>query len=644
MAEARKVSDRADLLIQNVIDYAIYMLDRAGIISSWNTGAERLKGYTRDEIVGRHFSEFYSPEDRAAGKPEHALATALREGRFEAEGWRLRKDGTSFWANVVIDLITDEAGEHIGFAKITRDLSERREAEQALRRSEEHFRLLVEGVKDYAIFMLDPAGHVTSWNAGAERIKGYRREEILGSHFSQFYPDAEQSLGTPALALQRALSEGVFQTEAWRVRKDGSHFWADVVISPIHDAEGCLLGFTKITRDLTERKEAQEALARSREHLFQSQKLEAIGSLTGGVAHDFNNLLAVIMGSLELAQRKQAEGSDIALFIDNALQAARRGATLTQRMLAFARKQDLALEPIDLVDCVRDMAQMLERTIGPQIVIATDFPVALPPVLADRAQFELALMNLAVNARDAMPEGGTITIRGEEGGARTASRFVRISLEDQGEGMDAETLARATSPFFTTKGIGKGSGLGLSMVEGMVEQCGGWLELKSDASSGTTASIYLPVAEAGIATENSRDFSEVLEQPPEHAPPRALRILAVDDDALILMNTTMMLEDLGYEALEAHSGKAALDVLEREQVDLLVTDYAMPGMSGRELIDEARQIHPGIKVIIASGYADLPSGADSDIPRLAKPFTQDDLYDIIEKTAGPAFARRIQDG
>ena len=225
-------SSRADLLIQSVTDYAIYMLDPAGIVSSWNAGAERLKGYTLEEIVGQHFSRFYPPEDVAEGVPGRVLETALTQGRFEAEGWRVRKDGTRFWANVVVVPIRDAAGRHIGFAKITRDLSERREADEALRRSEERFRLLVQGVTDYAIYMLDPEGRVSSWNAGAERFKGYQADEIIGEHFSRFYPPEDQAAGKPQRALATAAEDGRFEAEGWRVRKDGSLFWAHVLIDP----------------------------------------------------------------------------------------------------------------------------------------------------------------------------------------------------------------------------------------------------------------------------------------------------------------------------------------------------------------------------------------------------------------------------
>jgi PAS domain S-box-containing protein len=296
--------ERYRLLVDAVWDYAIYMLDPGGFVISWNAGAERLKGYTEAEILGRHFSLFYEPEDVQDGLPTRALQTALREGRFQSEGWRRRKDGRRFWAQVVVHPIWSRSKELLGYAKVTRDLSERRAAEEALRSSEEQFRLLVRAVTDYAIYMLDPEGVITNWNAGAQRAKGYQPHEVIGTHFSRFYRPEDREKGLPSRALATALAEGRFEGEGWRVRKDGTEFWANVVIDPIYDDEGVLRGFAKVTRDITEKRNAQIALEKAREALFQSQKLDAIGQLTGGVAHDFNNLLMVVLTSLELLRRR----------------------------------------------------------------------------------------------------------------------------------------------------------------------------------------------------------------------------------------------------------------------------------------------------------------------------------------------------
>jgi PAS domain S-box-containing protein len=309
---------RYRLLVEAVVDYALYLLDINGLVTSWNSGARRLKGYEEPEILGKHFSRFYSEEDQRTGLPARALATAAREGKFEGEGWHVRKDGTRFWAGAIIEPIRAPSGNLLGYVKITRDLSERKAAEDTLQRSEQQFRLLVQGVTDYSIYMLAPDGRVTSWNAGAQRIKGYMPDEIIGEHFSRFYTEEDRQNGEPQRALEAATRVGRWEKEGWRVRKSGERFWANVVIDAIHDDAGQLLGFAKITRDITERREAQLVLEKARETMFQSQKMEAIGQLTGGIAHDFNNLLTAVLGSLEIA-RKRIEDASVARLLDNAI-------------------------------------------------------------------------------------------------------------------------------------------------------------------------------------------------------------------------------------------------------------------------------------------------------------------------------------
>ena len=628
--------NRFELLVQSVTDYAIFMLDLGGQIVSWNAGARRFKGYEAEEIIGEHFSRFYTPQDQAAGIPALALATAEQEGRFEAEGWRVRKDGTHFWANVVIDPIRDPSGQLIGFAKVTRDLTDRRAAQEALRKSEERFRMLVESVTDYAIYMLDPVGTITSWNSGAERAKGYKAEEILGENFARFYTEEDRIAGLPSRALHGAERDGRYESEGWRIRKDGTRFWANAVIDAIRDSTGKLIGFAKVTRDLTERRESQQALEDARVAIMQAQKMDAIGKLTGGVAHDFNNLLAVIVGSLDLARMRLASGGEVERFLDNAMAAAERGATLTQRMLAFARRQELKLQSVDCLGLVQGMADMLQSTIGPSVTIDTLFPGNLPPAYADPAQLELALLNLAVNARDAMPEGGRIIIEASEmltaEGALPglgAGAYVKLSVVDDGEGMDAATLERAREPFFTTKGVGKGTGLGLSMVHGFAEQCGGALTIESVVGLGTTVSLWLPVSQhaAEDAVDSDMESTEEAETP--------LVILAVDDDNLVLMNTAGMLEDLGHTVFQAGSATDALRMLQQSRVDMVVTDHAMPGMTGAQLADAIEQAHPGLPVIIITGFAELPPHASSR-PRLDKPFRQAELARAVNSVRAPS--------
>ncbi len=641
IAEGPVTAERYRLLVESVTDYAIYMLDPQGTVISWNPGARRFKGYEDHEIIGQPFSRFYTEEDRAAGLPERALGQAAETGRFESEGWRVRKDGTRFWANAVIDAIMNPAtGRVLGYAKVTRDLTERRQADEALRRSEEKFRLLVQGVTDYAIYMLDADGIVTNWNAGAQRIKGYAPDEIIGRHFSLFYTPEDREKGEPQRTLQAAVDNGSAEKEGWRIRKNGETFWASVVIDPIRDDAGEVIGFAKVTRDLTEQRKVQAELDAAREALFQAQKIEALGQLTGGVAHDFNNLLTAVLGSLELVRRQIGDERQLNL-IDNAIKGASRGISLTQRMLSFARKQELALQPVAVDVLVAEMGDLLQRSLGPLIRIETDFPADLATAAADSNQLEAAVLNLAVNARDAMPEGGVLRVgaknesvgRGHRSGLPDGD-YIRLSVADTGSGMDAKTLAQATDPFFTTKGVGKGTGLGLSMVHGMAEQLGGRLQLNSQVGRGTTVEIWLPVASATITAEPVQLPVETkMETAME---PRPLTVLAVDDDALVLMNTTALLEDLGHKVIEASSGREALSVLENNEIDLLITDHAMPQMTGAQLITEVGQRWPNVPVILATGYADLPAGAGAGVLRLNKPFWQADL----EKAVNAAMARR----
>jgi PAS domain S-box-containing protein len=629
---------RFRVLVEAVTDYAIYMLDPTGIITSWNSGAQRFKGYAAPEILGHHFSRFYTDEDRASGLPARALKTAAEEGRFESEGWRVRKDGTRFWAHVIIDPVRTPSGQLIGFAKITRDLTERKLAREALKRSEEQFRLLVQSVTDYAIYMLDQEGRVSSWNAGAQRIKGYLADEIVGAHFSRFYTEEDRAKGEPAKALETALREGRFEREAWRQRKDGTRFWASVVIDPIRDERGEVIGFAKVTRDMTEKRAAQRALEQAREAFFQSQKIEAIGQLTGGVAHDFNNLLTAVLGSLELLRKRLPDDAKIRRLLDNAVHGAQRGASLTQRMLAFARRQDLHTEPVDVVNLVRGMSELLERSLGPGIAIDTHFPLSLNRVLADPNQLELALLNLALNARDAMTEGGAITIAAREdviaasdGLGLKPGHYACLSVTDTGEGMDEATLARATEPFFTTKGVGKGTGLGLSMVHGLAEQLGGRLVLKSRPGEGTVAEIWLPVAHAEpLETRDAMPAAATL--PPGTRP---LAVLVVDDDSLVLSNATAMLDDLGHTVLEASSGSQALDILRGgKHVDVVVTDQAMPHMTGSELADRIKAEWPDLPIVLATGYAELEL-PKAGLPILPKPFNQAEIAKALADTTGP---------
>ncbi len=622
-------ADRYRVLLGAITDYAIYMLDAGGFVTSWNPGAQRFKGYAEAEILGHHVSHFYTEADRAAGIPEKALTTAAAEGRYEHEGWRVRKDGTRFWAHVVIDAIRDERGRPVGFAKVTRDLTERRAAEEALNQSREQFRRLVMGVTDYAIYMLDPDGLVTSWNAGAERIKGYTEPEIVGQHFSLFYTPEDRAQGGPSRTLDIARRDGRYEKEGWRVRKNGTRFFAHVVVDAIHDPDGTPLGFAKITRDITNQVRQRQELERAREQLFQAQKLEAIGQLTGGVAHDFNNLLMAVMGSLELLERRLPDDLQVRRLLNNAMEGARRGATLTKRMLAYARRQNLQEQAIDVAALVAGVQDLLVRAAGPEVLIERDTPPGLPKIRSDAVQLETALVNLIANARDAMPAGGRVRIsadvrtRGIVSDGLMPGDYVCLAVTDTGEGMDPATLARAAEPFFTTKGIGKGTGLGLSMVQGLAQQSGGQLLLSSRRGEGTRVELWLPLARH-LAPPDVR-AREVPSAPVESAVPKALTILAVDDDPLVLMNTVAMLEDMGHVVIDAMSGAEALTKLHGAAIDLMITDQAMPGMSGSELARQVHELRPGLPVILATGYAELPPSGNAALPRLPKPFSQAEL-------------------
>ncbi|WP_025129853.1 PAS domain-containing sensor histidine kinase [Pseudomonas sp. PH1b] len=624
--------DRFRLLVEAVVDYAIYMLDPQGRVISWNSGARRFKGYQEAEILGAHFSCFYTLEDRQAAMPERALRIAQSEGRFEGEGWRLRKDGSRFWCHVVIDTIRDARGTLIGFAKITRDMTEQRMAEQTLKQSEQQFRLLVQSVTDYAIYMLDAGGRVSSWNPGAQRIKGYAPEEIIGEHFSLFYTPEDRANGEPQNTLAIAEREGRFEKQGWRMRKDGTQFLAHVVVDPIRADSGELLGFAKITRDISEVVAAQQQLEIAREALFQSQKLQAIGQLSGGIAHDFNNLLTVIRGNLELLRKRAGDDPRLSRLVDNALLGTERGVTLTQRMLAFARRQELKTEAVDLGQLVRGLEGLLCSSVGPQVAVQLEVPEDLPRVQADVNQLELALLNLASNARDAMPGGGRLLIRGQlrsAAGDLPQQQYVCLSVIDSGEGMDEQTLVCAAEPFFTTKGLGKGTGLGLSMVHGLAEQLGGRLVLKSSKGQGTAAELWLPLASCEEPVQPaapSAGFSPLL---------RPMCVLLVDDDSLVLNSTTLLLEDLGHRVICATSGAQALDCFrEHPEIDLMITDVAMPQMDGEQLVVAARSLHPELPIVLATGYAQHLGGLAAGLPRLFKPYTQVQLTAALAQALG----------
>ena len=614
------------LLVQSIVDYAIYMLDPNGFVTSWNAGAERIKGFQTEEIVGQHFSKFYTEEDRAGGLPEKVLETARTEGKFEGEGWRVRKDGTRFWASVVVDRINGEEGELVGFAKITRDMSDKREAQeaqQALLDAERRFRLLVQGVTDYAIFMLDPEGKVANWNAGAERIKGYRPDEIVGEHFSRFYTPEDVDAGVPTKAIETARKTGRYEAEGWRVRKDGTRFWASVVLDAIRGDDGNLIGFAKITRDMTEKREAQLRLEESREALFRSQKMEALGQLTGGLAHDFNNLLTAILGACELALRNVNDAEKVKRMLDGVRGSAQRGASLTKQLLAFARAQPLQLKQIDLKQFFSDVTMLLRPSLRSNIEVITEISDQIWPIDADAGALELALLNLAFNARDAMKEGGSLKIsahnevlNGEPDGLRGEHVVLRIA--DSGTGMSREVMDRVFEPFFTTKGYGEGTGLGLSQVFGFMKQIGGAITVDSESGRGSAFTLYLPASHGAVPAS-------------KHVNGHSMgHVLIVEDDTLVAELAAGMFGELGFETTVTHSAKEALEKLSSgTRPKLIFTDIVMPGgISGLELARKVRDRFPELPILLTTGYSEQVTG-NHGFPVLQKPYEMDGLAGAI---------------
>ena len=613
--------ERNQLLVNAISDYAIYMLDPNGKVASWNPGAQRFKGYTADDVIGQHFQMFFTEEDQSSDAPGRALQIAARDGRYETEGWRVRKDGTRFWAHAVVDAIRSPRGDLIGFAKVVRDITERKAAEIELKASEERFRLLVQGVKDCAIYMLDTEGRVTNWNSGAASIKGFSSEEIIGEHFSRFYTEADRVAGEPQRALETALTEGKFEREAWRVRKDGSLFWAQVLIDPIYDDEGRHIGFAKITRDMTERKKAQEQVEEAQQSLLQSQKLQAIGELTGGIAHDFNNMLTVVTGSADFLRRNRQIPEEKKLrYLDGIIETAGRASSLTNQLLAFARRQPVKPRVLEVGKRLEAARDLLSRTLGSRISVTIETVDPKLAVEVDPGQFEAAILNAAVNARDAMPQGGTLTLsaRQERIGRE---KFVRVAITDTGLGMPPRIVERAFDPFFTTKEVGKGTGLGLSQIHGFAAQAGGFAEIQSEEGRGTTVSLLLP-----LSSKKPTDQTEAIRT---NIGKLDAKVLLVEDNEQVRNFADEVLKDLGCHVVLANNADEALDVLNRNPVDVVISDVVMPGMNGIELADAIKARWHDLPVILATGYSDELASGRPEYPFVLKPFTAEQIHQAV---------------
>jgi PAS domain S-box-containing protein len=631
-----------DLLLQTALDAVIVMSD-GGKITEWNERSAEMFGWSRGEAVGRGLAELIIPE-RYRDAHARGLRRFLETGeegylrrRVELPG--LHRGGGEFPVELRISPVGLAHG--TAFVGCLRDVSARQALRQELQESSRQFQLLVGAITDSAIYMLDPEGRVTTWNAGAERIKGYKAEEIIGQHVSRFYSEAEQSAGEPARMLRQAADEGKAVAEGWRVRKDGSRFAASAVIEAIHDDAGRLIGFAKITRDITAQREAQEMLERAREQLLQAGKMEAIGQLTGGVAHDFNNLLTIIIGNLAIAEREvEALEGGVATRLRRAIGSAERGAeratTLTQRLLAFSRRQLLDPKPLDLNKLIVAEADFLQRTLGEAIEVEAVGGGGLWRVEIDANEFESALLNLAINARDAMPGGGKLTLETSNtfldqnycrGNPEVMpGQYVMIAITDNGAGMTRDVMDRAFEPFFSTKSVDAGTGLGLSQVYGFIKQSGGHVKIYSEPGEGTTVKIYLPryTGELRPDHDHAGENAEVEGRIGE-------TILIVEDDPDVRAYLVEALRDLNYRTLSAPDAPAALRIIEQKdsRIDLLLSDVVLPGMNGRVLMAQARRCRPELKVLFMTGYsrnAIVHQGRlDPGIEVIQKPMSQREL-------------------
>ena len=563
-------------LVQSIEDYAIFLLDPKGYIVSWNAGAQKLKGYAAHEIIGEHFSRFYPAEAVARGWPAYELQQAALTGRFEDEGWRVRKDGTTFWCNVVITAVRNESGVLTGFAKITRDLTTQRAFVEALRQSEERFRLLVDNVKDYAIFMLDPDGYVVSWNAGAARIKGYTRDEIIGQHFSNFYTREEAAAGKPARELAIARQLGQVEDEGWRVRKDGTTFWANVNITAVYDESNRLRGFAKVTRDLTERREREE-LARSSERM---RKFLAT------LAHELRNPLAPVRNAIGVMQLEAGVSPTLARSRDLIDRQVTHLTRLVDDLLDVGRimsdKVELRLARVDLAEVVaraieaaRPFTDSREQSVG------THMPVEPLIVHGDTTRLVQVLQNLLHNASKFSPPGSRIEIFG-----RVDHQMAVLEVRDHGRGIPARSLDAIFELFAQEKegqSLGEGGlGIGLTLCKSLVELHGGSIIASSEgAGCGSSFTLSLPFAAALPAEQaDQADMAGNAVSP--------LRILLVDDNRDSADSLAMLLELKGHEVRIAYDGPQAIAVAPRLVPHLALIDLAMPKMDGYATLEALR--------------------------------------------------------
>jgi PAS domain S-box-containing protein len=655
----RESEERFRLLVESVRDYAIFMLDPDGRILTWNAGAERIKGYSASEIIGQHFSRFYPPE--AGDFPAHELRVAAAEGRFEDEGWRVKKDGSRFWANVVITALYGRDKTLIGFAKVTRDLSERREHEDRLQQSEERFRLLVEGVSDYAIFMLDVNGVVETWNGGAARIKGYRPEEIIGQHFSKFYPEDAVESGWPEHELRVAAAEGRFVDEGWRVRKDGSRFWAHVTITALRDETGRLRGFAKLTRDLTERKraEALEVSGAERETMLEAERNARMlaqrsarikDEFLATLSHELRTPLNAILGWTQLLRSR---GVSEPAELDRAMEIIERNARAQVRLIddlldlsrIMSGRFRLDVQQVSLGDIVSSALDSIEptaRTKGVRVESVLD-PRSVV-VSGDPARLQQVFWNLLSNAVKFTPKGGKIQIV-----LQRVNSHIEFSISDTGIGIPAAFLPHVFERFSqkdssTHREYG-GLGLGLAICKQLVDLHGGSIQAKSAGEGqGATFVVTLPLIILGRERDpaarvhpTAAELSEVVPMPRLDG----VRALVVDDEADALELIQRVLENQGALVSTVRSGDAALRLLESSTPDVLISDIGMPAMDGYQFMRRMRAAEPKERRIPALALTAFARPDDRKHAilagyqaHLAKPFDMAELAIVVAGLVG----------
>lgn len=564
-------------LVAEIKDYAIFILDPGGIVRSWNLGAQLIKGYGAEEIVGKHFSIFYAPEAVRQRWPQLELRTASVEGRFEDEGWRVRKDGSRFWANVIITALRQDDGQLIGFSKITRDLTVRREHEEKLRESEERFRLLVEGVQDYAIFMVNNEGVVSSWNNGAQRIHGYTASEIVGRHFSWFYPPEDVKAGKPWQELQTARIAGRAEDEGWRVRKSGERFWAKVMVNALHDAEGNLRGFAKVTQDLTQRRQSEEYENAARR----------LNEFIAMLAHELRNPLAPIMNAVETMERIPPADTAHATLRGVISRQSRHLGRIVEDLIDVNR---ITRGSFSIVRGEVDVADLIHRSaeaVRPAMDAARhDLAISLPQdpltVRGDLHRLTQVLINILSNACRYTGAGGRITVTASE----TADEII-ISVKDTGCGIDSADFERIFDLFdqgahLTAEGAG-GLGIALSLARRIVELHGGAIAVESEGvGKGSTFSVRLPRGAASIISA-----PRPVEEKPIAPPVARRRVLVVDDHEDAARMLQLLLQYEGHETRVAHDGSAALKAAEEFRPEFVFLDIGIPGMNGYEI---ARQL------------------------------------------------------